>query len=49
MAGKITGVQARLQEINKCAQYCPCTAHSQNLVGAHADRVSVRMVTFYRC
>ncbi|XP_060845912.1 uncharacterized protein LOC132925540 [Rhopalosiphum padi] len=47
MAGKIKGVQSRLQEINKHAQFCPCTAHSLNLVGAHASRVSVRMVTFF--
>lgn len=47
MAGKIKGVQARLQEINKDAKFCPCTAHSLNLVGTHAARVSVRMVTFF--
>lgn len=47
MAGKIKDVQARLQEINKHAQFYPCTAHSLNLVGAHAARVSVRMVTFF--
>lgn len=47
MAGKIKGVQARLQEINKDAKFCPCTAHSLNLVGTHAARISVRMVTFF--
>ncbi|XP_060855368.1 uncharacterized protein LOC132953444 [Metopolophium dirhodum] len=46
MAGKIKGVQSRLQEINKHAQFCPCTAHSLNLVGAHASRVSVRMLKY---
>jgi hypothetical protein len=36
MSGAYQGVQARILEINKCAFFVPCAAHSLNLVGQNA-------------
>ncbi|XP_047127583.1 uncharacterized protein LOC101241302 [Hydra vulgaris] len=36
MAGKYSGLQARIREKNPLAEYVPCFAHSLNLVGASA-------------
>jgi len=47
MAGKYQGVQARLKEINKHAEFVPCAAHSLNLIGVHAACVSVKMISFF--
>ncbi|KAF0768643.1 zinc finger MYM-type protein 1-like [Aphis craccivora] len=47
MAGKYQGVQARLKEINKHAEFVPCAAHSLNLIGVHAASVSVKMISFF--
>lgn len=36
MAGKYSGLQARIKQINPLAEFIPCSAHSLNLVGVHA-------------
>ncbi|XP_047123009.1 zinc finger MYM-type protein 1-like [Hydra vulgaris] len=36
MAGKYSGLQARIREKNPLAEYVPCFSHSLNLVGASA-------------
>ncbi|XP_046753089.1 uncharacterized protein LOC124416209 [Diprion similis] len=43
MAGKYQGVQAHIQKSNELARFLPCTAHSLNLLGVHAARVSIKM------
>lgn len=36
MSGQYTGLQARIKEKIPTALYCPCSAHSLNLVGEHS-------------
>ncbi|XP_065665644.1 uncharacterized protein LOC136087066 [Hydra vulgaris] len=38
MSGKYSGLQARLKEINKYADFVPCAAHSLYLVGVEAAK-----------
>ena len=33
MSGRYNGLQARIKQLNKFAEYVPCFAHSLNLVG----------------
>ena len=47
MSGKYSGVQARIIEINQCAPYVPCTAHSLNLVGTSAAESCTAAVLFF--
>nr|XP_013189863.1 unnamed protein product [Amyelois transitella] len=47
MAGKYSGVQQRIQEINPKAEFVPCSNHSLNLVCLHAASVEVDSVTFF--
>ena len=47
MAGKYSGVQARISAINELAIFVPCAAHTLNLVGVHAAEVSPIMITFF--
>lgn len=47
MSGKYTGVQARIGEINQCAPYVPCAAHSLNLVGNSAAECCLAAVSFF--
>ncbi|MBN3287620.1 FA69C protein, partial [Polyodon spathula] len=46
IAGKYSGVQARLKQVNDLARFVPCVTHSLNLVGVHAAGSSVDMVSF---
>jgi len=48
MAGKHSGVQWRLLQVNCKAQFVPCRNHSLNLAGVHAATASVNSVTFFR-
>ncbi|XP_023247673.1 uncharacterized protein LOC111643719 [Copidosoma floridanum] len=36
MSGRYSGLQARIKQLNKYAEYIPCAAHSLNLVGVKA-------------
>ncbi|XP_069582652.1 zinc finger MYM-type protein 1-like [Ranitomeya imitator] len=47
MAGQHTGVQRRIKEINKKAEFVACTNHSLNLAGVHAASVALSSVTFF--
>lgn len=47
MAGKHSGVQQRIQEINPKAEFVPCSNHSLNLVCLHAASVEASSVTFF--
>lgn len=47
MAGKYSGVQQRIREINPKAEFVPCSNHSLNLVCLHAASVEVDSVTFF--
>ncbi|XP_071039539.1 zinc finger MYM-type protein 1-like [Parasteatoda tepidariorum] len=47
MAGKYSGVQARIKNINSTAEYVPCSAHSLNLVGINAVESCIRVVNFF--
>ena len=49
MAGKYSGVQARVLETNGRAVFIPCMAHSLNLVGISAVESCVEAVTFFGC
>ncbi|XP_075060835.1 zinc finger MYM-type protein 1-like [Mixophyes fleayi] len=40
MSGKIKGVRARIEEKYPTATFCPCAAHSLNLVAVHAASCS---------
>ncbi|XP_058798117.1 zinc finger MYM-type protein 1-like [Phymastichus coffea] len=40
MSGQYTGLQARIKEANKYAEYCPCAGHFLNLVGFSAAQCS---------
>ena len=48
MAGKSSGVQRRLRELNSSAEFIPCSNHSLNLTCLHADSVETNSVTFFR-
>lgn len=47
MSGLYTGLQARIKETNKYADYTPCAAHSLNLVGKHAAESCPSAVTYF--
>ncbi|CAH0400600.1 unnamed protein product [Chilo suppressalis] len=47
MAGKHTGVQERIKDINLKAEFVPCSNHSLNLVCLHAASVEAKSVTFF--
>ena len=47
MSGKYKGVQARLTDVNKLAEFVPCSAHSLNLVGTCAAECCVYAVSFF--
>ena len=48
MAGKHTGVQARIKEINPNAEFVACTNHSLNLACVHAASTAIDSITFFR-
>ena len=47
MRGRISGVQARILELNKRALFVPCSCHSLNLVLGDMANSSVTAVTFF--
>lgn len=47
ISGPYTGLQARIKEVNKYADYTPCAAHSLNLVGKHAAESCLMAVTYF--
>jgi len=48
MAGRRTGVQTSIREMNPRALYVSCDSHCLNLVSVHAAHVDPVMVTFLR-
>ncbi|KAE8632662.1 hypothetical protein XENTR_v10001616 [Xenopus tropicalis] len=47
MSGRIKGVKSRIQERYPEAMFCPCAAHSLNLVGVHAASSCPEVKTFF--
>ena len=47
MAGKLTGLQARVEEVNSLAECVPCAEHSLNLVGVAVAECCVNAVSFF--
>lgn len=47
MAGKYSGLQARIKKINPLAEFIPCSAHSLNLVGVHAVESCTTVLKFF--
>ena len=47
MAGKYSGLQARIKNKNPNADFIPCSAHSLNLVGACAAECCLEAVSFF--
>lgn len=47
MAGKYSGVQARLTAENPQALFCPCCAHSLNLVGVHCAESCSEAIRYF--
>ena len=47
MAGKYSGVQARIKMLNPLAHFVPCSAHSLNLVGACAAECCVNAISLF--
>lgn len=47
MAGKYSGLQQRILELNKFAIFVPCAAHSLNLVGSAAVSTNKFAVSFF--
>lgn len=47
MAGKYSGLQARIKDVCPLAEYIPCSAHSLNLVGTNAVHSCNQAVSFF--
>ena len=47
MAGKYTGLQQRIKDINPLAEFIPCAGHSLNLVGSCAAESCIWAITFF--
>jgi len=47
MSGKYNGVQALIKEVNRCAVYVPCIAHSLNLSGVCAASSCTDATVFF--
>jgi len=47
MAGKYSGVQSRIKELNPLAAFVPCAGHSLNLVGVKAVECCTQVVSFF--
>jgi len=47
MAGRYSGLQARLRAVNPVAVFVPCAGHSLNLVGVKAAECCVHVVSFF--
>jgi hypothetical protein len=48
MAGKYTGLQARIKEVIPLVIYVPCSAHSLNFVGISAVDCCEKSTTYFR-
>lgn len=48
MAGKYSGLQARIKEKCKFAIFVPCAVHSLNLVGVHAAACVLEVTSFFQ-
>ena len=47
MAGKYSGVQARIENINPLAHFVPCSVHSLNIVSSCAAECCVNAISFF--
>ena len=47
MAGKYNGVQAKIKEVCRYAQFVPCFGHSLNLIGNEAANCSPKAAAFF--
>lgn len=47
MAGKYSGLQARIKKINSLAEYVPCSAHTLNLVAMHSVESCIQVISFF--
>lgn len=47
MSGGYSGLQARLKEENKYAEYIPCAGHSLNLVGVKDAECTLQIIQFF--
>ena len=47
MAGRYSGLQARLRAVNPLAVFVPCAGHSLNLVGVKAAECCIQVVSFF--
>jgi hypothetical protein len=47
MSGKYEGMQAKIKEVCKYAEFVPCAAHSLNLVGVAAVNCCVKAASFF--
>lgn len=47
MAGRCTGVQTRIKQLNPLASFVPCSAHSLNLVGMCAVESCIDAASFF--
>lgn len=47
MAGRYSGVQARIKNLNPLAEFVPCSGHSLNLVGVNAVESSTTAVGYF--
>lgn len=47
MAGKYSGVQARIKQLSPLATFVPCAGHSLNLVGVKAVECCTQVVAFF--
>ena len=48
MTGQYSGVQKRVKEMNRLAEYVPCCAHSLNLVGSVAAECCLMAVSYFQ-
>lgn len=47
MAGRYSGLQARIKDVSPLAEYVPCAAHSLNLVGINAVQCCNQVISFF--
>ncbi|KAI2659520.1 Zinc finger MYM-type protein 1 [Labeo rohita] len=47
MAGRYSGLQARIKDANPLVEYVPCSAHSLNLVGSYAVECCTEAASFF--
>lgn len=47
MSGPYSGLQTRIRDVNKYAEYIPCAAHSLNLVGVKAVECVTEVIAYF--